>query len=98
MIELFLILSAALNIVFVLYSRLLISILKAREEDVSELADTVFEYITHVKAVHEMEMFYGDQTLSGLIRHGTDMMDKIDSFDFLLRDMIEEQEEGEDES
>ena len=68
---------------FVFYSRWLIGILKNREEDVNELADVVYEYVTHVKSVHEMEMFYGDQTLQSLISHGTKMVEKIEGFDFL---------------
>tara|TARA_B100000287_G_scaffold403767_1_gene425867 strand:+ start:507 stop:803 length:297 start_codon:yes stop_codon:yes gene_type:complete len=83
MIELFLCISVCLNVMFVFYSRWLIRILKSREEDVNELADVVYEYVTHVKSVHEMEMFYGDQTLQSLISHGTEMVEKIEGFDFL---------------
>ena len=68
---------------FVFYSRWLIGILRNREEDVNELADVVYEYVAHVKSVHEMEMFYGDQTLQGLITHGSKMVEKIEGFDFL---------------
>lgn len=92
MIETFLIISVLSNIVFVFYSRWLIKILRAREEDVNQLADNIAEYVGHVKAVHEMEMFYGDQTLQSLIQHGTSMVEKIEQFDFLLNDIEEEEE------
>ena len=92
MIELFLVISVIVNIVFIIYSRWLIKILKAREEDVNDIADNIAEYIGHVKAVHEMEMFYGDQTLQGLISHGTDLVSKIEDFDFLLQEAMEEEE------
>ena len=92
MTELFLIISAITNIVFVFYSRWLIGILRATEEDTAQLADQVADYVGHVKAVHEMEMFYGDQTLQTLIHHGTDMVEKIEQFDFLLGEEPEEQE------
>ena len=84
MIELFLAISCVVNILFITYSRWLIGILKAREEDVNVLADDVAEYVGHVKAVHEMEIFYGDQTLQGLIEHGTKMIEKIEQFDFII--------------
>ena len=84
MIELFLVISVIINMVFVMYSRWLIKILKTREDDVNELADDVAKYVGHIKGVHEMEMFYGDQTLQSLIEHGTQMIEKIESFDFLL--------------
>ncbi len=92
MIEVFLIFSVLANIIFVFYCRWLIKILKTREEDVDDIADNIAEYVGHVKAVHEMEMFYGDQTLQGLISHGTDLVSKIEDFDFLLRETLEEEE------
>lgn len=92
MIEVFLVLSVVVNIVFVLYSRWLINILKAREEDVNSLADEVADYVSHVKSIHEMEMFYGDKTLQSLIDHGSSMVEKIENFDFLLTDTEIEEE------
>ncbi len=83
MIELFLVISVVINIIFVMYSRWLIKILKTRQDDVNELADDIAKYVSHVKGVHEMEMFYGDQTLQSLISHGIQMIEKIEGFDFL---------------
>jgi len=93
MIELLLTISVITNIVFVMYSRWLIGILKAREEDVNALADNVAEYVAHVKSVHEMEVFYGDQTLQSLIEHGTGLVSRIEDFDFLLSETIDEENE-----
>ena len=95
MIELLLVISTIVNIVFIMYSRWLISILKTREDDVNELADDVAKYVGHVKGVHEMEMFYGDQTLQSLIQHGTEIIEKIESSDFLFSQ--DENLEGEEE-
>ena len=81
MIELFLCISVCLNVMFVFYSRWLIGILKNREEDVNELADVVYEYVTHVKSVHEMEMFYGDETLRNLLRHSKEIVNTFSSYD-----------------
>ena len=96
MIELFLALSILLNIFFVVYCRWLINILKAREEDVNKLADNIAEYIGHVKSVHEMEMFYGDQALMSLVTHGSSLISTIEEFDFLLSDNLEIEGESED--
>lgn len=93
MIETVLAISILVNVVFIFYSRWLIGILRAREEDVNVLADNVAQYVGHVKAVHEMEMFYGDQTLKGLIEHGTSLVEKVEEFDFLLNEIEEEEEE-----
>jgi hypothetical protein len=85
--------SILVNVVFIFYSRWLIGILRAREEDVNVLADNVAQYVGHVKAVHEMEMFYGDQTLKGLIEHGTSLVEKVEEFDFLLNEIEEEEDQ-----
>ena len=92
MIELFLGISVFINVIFVFYSRWLIGILKAREEDVNVLADNIAEYVNHVKSVHEMEVFYGDQTLRSLIEHGTDVVNRIEQFDFLLKEEEQQNE------
>lgn len=93
MIETVLAISILVNVVFIFYSRWLIGILRAREEDVNVLADNVAQYVGHVKAVHEMEMFYGDQTLKGLIEHGTSLVEKVEEFDFLLNEIEEEEDQ-----
>jgi hypothetical protein len=92
-IETVLAISILVNVVFIFYSRWLIGILRAREEDVNVLADNVAQYVGHVKAVHEMEMFYGDQTLKGLIEHGTSLVEKVEEFDFLLNEIEEEEDQ-----
>jgi len=89
----FLILSIVINIVAVFYARWLIQIIRSKEEDVSSLADVIAQYIAHVKSVHDMEMFYGDQTLNSLIQHGSDLVSKIEDFDYLILQNENEEEE-----
>lgn len=85
-------LSIIANVLFVFYARWLINIVRVKEEDVTNLSIVVSEYVSHVKAVHEMEVFYGDPTLSALIVHGTDLVEKIEDFDYLLLEREEEEE------
>ena len=94
--NIFLAVSVLANLVFILYARWLINIIKTKEEDVTDLSEVIAEYVGHVKSVHEMEMFYGDQTLKSLIDHGKNMIDKIEDFDYLIleREDAEEGEEG----
>lgn len=89
----FLILSIIVNIVAVFYARWLIQIIRSKEEDVSSLADVITQYVAHVKSVHDMEMFYGDQTLNSLIQHGSDLVSKIEDFDYLILQNENEEEE-----
>jgi sensor histidine kinase regulating citrate/malate metabolism len=89
----FLILSIIVNIVAVFYARWLIQIIRSKEEDVSSLAGVIAQYVAHVKSVHDMEMFYGDQTLNSLIQHGSDLVSKIEDFDYLILQNENEEEE-----
>ena len=72
-------------------------ILKLRTElsDVSEDLEKFFkkldEYEKHVDQLHGMEMFYGDQTLQGLIRHSREMINEI--IDLQERYFLEEEED-----
>ena len=84
MIITFLVISLLVNLVFLFYSRWLITIIKAKEEDLQDLLILISEYVTHIKSVHEMEMFYGDQTLNTLIKHGNDLVDTIERSDFII--------------
>ena len=82
----FLAVSAVINIFFLFYSRWLINIVRVKEEEAESLSVVVNQYVGHVKSVHEMEMFYGDQTLQSLILHGTALVDKVQEFDYIVLD------------
>ena len=84
MIESLLALSVVINLIFILYSRWLISILKTSEQDLNSVSEMMQSYVTHIESVHEMEMFYGDQTLQKLIEHGGEIISEINEFDFIL--------------
>ncbi len=94
--DLFLILSVVLNVVLFTYSRWLIKIIKTKEEDIDSVASLVSEYVSHVDSVHEMEMFYGDPTLGSLIQHGKEIVEKIDTLDYLVLESELEKEKAED--
>tara|TARA_R100000406_G_C3081238_1_gene116982 strand:+ start:416 stop:841 length:426 start_codon:yes stop_codon:yes gene_type:complete len=72
-------------------------ILKIRTElsNVSDDLDKFFkkidDYEKHVDQIHGMEMFYGDQTLQGLIRHSREMINEI--IDLQERYFLEEEED-----
>ena len=77
-------LSVVANIFLLLYSRWLINIVRVKEEEAESLSMIVNQYVSHVRSVHEMEMFYGDQTLQSLITHGTALIDKVQEFDYIV--------------
>ena len=60
-------------------------------EDVEKFFKKVDEYEKHVDQIHGMEMFYGDQTLQGLIRHSREMINEI--IDLQEKYFLEEEED-----
>ena len=49
------------------------------------------DFEKHLDQIHGMEMFYGDQTLQGLMKHSREMLNSI--VDFQERYFIEEEED-----
>jgi len=47
---------------------------------IESLKASMGKYITHVNDVHEMEMFYGDETLRELIRHGKALIETFEDY------------------
>ena len=95
----FLTISVFNNIVFVLYARWLIQIIRTKEEEVTVVSELVSAYVSHLSSVHEMEMFYGDETLGQLIRHSKEVVDSISKFRNLFEienDTTNQEEETEE--
>ena len=76
--------SLVVNFGLILYARWLIKILQVKEEEATNISEIVAEYVAHVKSVHEMEMFYGDNTLNSLIQHGTSLVEKVENLEYIL--------------
>lgn len=86
--------SLVVNFGLILYARWLIKILQVKEEEATNISEIVAEYVAHVKSVHEMEMFYGDNTLNSLIEHGTSLVEKVENLEYILyerEDVLEDE-------
>jgi len=66
-------------------------------EDISEMLE---KYLQYVESLYELEMYYGDETISSLLEYSKHIAEEIESFkrsyDFeapiLLSDLTEEEE------
>ena len=67
--EIILLSSVLLNVVFVLYSRYLIVQLKEISLDLTILRDVMAAYKSSLTQVYESELFYGEPTLEQLVEH-----------------------------
>jgi len=91
------IISSLINVFAALYIRWLLRTLSSLGEELEDLAETVGHFSSHVGSLHELEMFYGDETLRSLMDHGKALVEKIDDIDFVLNVREEEAIDGEEE-
>ncbi len=65
-----------------------------------ELSKGIERYREHLQSVYELPMFYGDQTLKGLMDHTKDLsaaLEELQQVFFLSDDIKEEEDEKEEE-
>ena len=77
------VLSAILNIVVFVYARSAISRLLYVAEELGDLKMMVDSFSSHVSGLYEMEMYYGDQTLQGLVDHAQSFNEQLETFEFI---------------
>ena len=51
------------------------------DDELREIVAIVRNFTEHLDAVHEMEMFYGDETLRNLLRHSKEIVNTFSSYD-----------------
>ena len=78
-----LITSAALNIFFVFYLRWLLKNFTFLSENTRNLFETAENFSNHLKAVYELETFYGDETLKVLLDHAISFNNQLDTFEYI---------------
>jgi len=64
-------------------------------EDFSNILQDMEEFENHIKQLYEMEMFYGDETLKGMIVH---LGELINEMDFYREKYFFEEEENDDQA
>ena len=84
--------SFILNLILIWYIRKLISQLYLFTDEVYKLEEHFDAFDKHLGGIYELEMFYGDDTLDGLISHSKDLLNKVSQF----RESFSLEEEEED--
>jgi hypothetical protein len=79
------------------YTRRLLQQLHRVGDDIESVNLLVGGFIAHVESIHELEMFYGDETLQGLINHSKQTSSQLDEilerYDIEQEDLSDEEEE-----
>tara|TARA_R100000426_G_C4814474_1_gene107832 strand:+ start:204 stop:419 length:216 start_codon:yes stop_codon:yes gene_type:complete len=55
-------------------------------EDMVIVSDMIEDFTDHVKSIHELEMYYGDETLQNLIKHGNEVTDSLKALDLIINE------------
>ena len=90
------ILSFAVNVLLVLYARFLLTDLVATSAKIVELNNEVVSFSAHLKSIYELEAFYGEPALEGLLKHAIHITEKFEEFDNSISFEEDTQEEEDD--
>tara|TARA_R100001443_G_C3344786_1_gene175335 strand:- start:903 stop:1247 length:345 start_codon:yes stop_codon:yes gene_type:complete len=90
--------SLILNIGIIAYARASIVTLLSVSEELGDLQQMTNAFAKHVKAVYELESFYGDQTLESLLNHAVSFNEQLETFEFIysLTEQVEMPDDTED--
>ncbi len=75
--------SVIVNIVMVFYVKWVLNNYKEVVLGLENIGNLIAEYVIHLKSVYELEMFYGDDTLSSLLEHGKQIVEKLEDIELL---------------
>jgi len=75
--------SLILNIGIFTYARAAIVRLLSVAEELGDLQQMMDAFAKHLKAVYELDSFYGDQTLESLLKHAVSFNEQLETFEFI---------------
>jgi|6_EtaG_2_1085325.scaffolds.fasta_scaffold162856_2 hypothetical protein len=88
------IVSVFFNVVLYLYSRQMLLKVYAAAEEASDIFTQLDTFQEHIHSVHEMPVFYGDETLQGLMDHSKELINFLSRYEnvysFVQPDLIEQ--------
>ena len=76
-----LVLSLIGNIFLYWYCKSLIEKLYSLSDSITILLLEIVKFGDHLSSVHELEMFYGDEVLTGLIKHSKSLLETFKDFE-----------------
>jgi len=86
--------SLLFNVGLMIYARGVIIRLLSVSEELGDLQQMINSFAIHLKSVYELEMFYGDETLAGLVEHAISFNEYIETFEYIYSLTAAEEEQG----
>ncbi|MAG25963.1 hypothetical protein CMI47_10330 [Candidatus Pacearchaeota archaeon] len=75
--------SILLNIGLIMYVRGAIVRLLSVSEELGDLQEMINAFTHHLKIVYELDTFYGDETLQGLLHHAASFNEQLETFEYI---------------
>lgn len=85
--------SILLNCFLAWYIREILTKLLFVSENQQHLSETLTSFSSHLDTIYELETFYGDETLAGLIEHMKSVVEAVEEYESIYTLLEEEEEE-----
>ena len=92
MIIAFLTLSISLNVLMIWYATKLLGTVRFIQENAEAIQTISEDFKQHLNAVNQMEMYFGDETLSELLKHAEHVSTQISTLNEIME--IQDEEEA----
>jgi hypothetical protein len=86
------VISVLFNVFFFWYVRSLLSRLYFIANNMDALVDETVSFRDHLRGVYELESFYGDDTLGGLIKHAKEYSEILSEFEEIYTILDDDEE------
>lgn len=75
------------------YIRQILKQLMFVSDNLKGLNNEVISFTSHLRSLYKMEMFYGDETIKGLVKHAMLLVEEVEKFGYVM-DLTAELPEG----
>ena len=88
-------LSMLINLGLLWYIRRILQQMEDLEEDVTDVVEKIEAFLEHVENLYQLEMYYGDENLKGLIDHSREVINDFIDFQEKYFDVEVQEEQSE---
>ena len=74
----------------IFYVRWLLRVVETINTDIGNVSNLISEFSSHTSTLHDLEMFYGDETLKSLIDHSRQLVEKLNDLDLIINEEEED--------